>query len=77
MLPSSTREGGGIADGVAGSHVSLRDVPLRRNLAEFDVVEPPTVSIGGAPPSSAVGACISCSTSWFSGVTITRDGCKL
>src|SRR5260221_13925975 len=41
MLPSGTREGAGIADGVAGSHVSLRDAPLSRDLAEFEVVAPP------------------------------------
>ena len=41
MLPSCTREGGGIADGVAGSHVSLGDAPLGRDLAEFKVVAPP------------------------------------
>ena len=41
MLPSGTSEGGGIADGVAGSHVSLRDTPLSCDLAEFEVVAAP------------------------------------
>ena len=41
MLPSGTREGGGIADGVAGSHAPLRDTPFSRDLAEFEVVAAP------------------------------------
>src|SRR5882762_8229219 len=41
ILPLAARENGGIADGVAGSHVSPYDPPASRDLGEFEVVAAP------------------------------------
>ena len=39
--PRARARAAGSPDGVAGSHVSLRDTPLSRDLAEFEVVAAP------------------------------------
>ena len=41
MRPAGARASGGLADRVAGSHVTLRDAPARRELDEFEVVAAP------------------------------------